>query len=50
MVDAECQTELSAPQISELELVYNMTCKLAELKNKILETDLSADSFQNNAD
>jgi hypothetical protein len=46
-VEAECQTDLTGHQIMEMHQCINtMTCELTELKKKIMETDLTEDSFK----
>jgi hypothetical protein len=48
-VEAECQTDLTGHQIMEMHQCINtMTCELTELKKKIMETDLTEDSFKDN--
>ena len=47
-VDAECQTDLTAFSLMEMEeCINNMTLELSDLKQKLMETDLKEESFRN---
>ena len=47
--ESECQTDLTGQKILEMQQCINtMTCELNELKKKLLETDLTEDSFKDN--
>ena len=48
-IELECQTDLTGQHILEMQQCINtMTCELAELKKKLLETDLTEDNLKDN--